>query len=58
VPPSDADEVVVPPGYAWQVLAPWGAPLLPGAAEFEEDASNSAADQARCMASSRTRSSG
>jgi secreted PhoX family phosphatase len=46
VPPSDADEVIVPPGYTWHVLAPWGTPLLPGAPEFQEDASNSAADQA------------
>jgi secreted PhoX family phosphatase len=46
VPPSDADELIVPPGYTWQVLAPWGTPLLPGAPEFQEDASNSAADQA------------
>jgi secreted PhoX family phosphatase len=47
VPPSDADELVVPPGYTSDVLAPWGTPLLPGAPEFQEDASNSAADQAK-----------
>lgn len=45
--PSDADTLVVPPGYTSQVLAPWGTPLLPGAPAFEEDASNSAADQAQ-----------
>lgn len=47
VPPSDADAVVVPPGYTYQVLAPWGTPLLRGAGRFAEDASNTAEDQAR-----------
>lgn len=47
VPASDADEFVVPRGYAWHVLAPWGTPLLPGARRFREDASNSASDQAK-----------
>jgi secreted PhoX family phosphatase len=47
VPASDADEIIVPDGYTWHVLAPWGAPLLPGAPAFAEDASNTAADQAR-----------
>jgi uncharacterized protein len=47
VPPSSADTLVVPPGYTWAALAPWGTPLLPGAPPFAEDASNSAADQAR-----------
>src|SRR5688572_17835394 len=47
VPPSDADTIVVPAGYTWHVLAPWGTPLLPGAPEFAEDATNTAADQAR-----------
>jgi uncharacterized protein len=47
VPASDADEIIVPDGYTWHVLAPWGAPLLAGAAAFAEDASNTAADQAR-----------
>ena len=46
VPPSTDDTLVVPPGYTWEVLAPWGAPLLAGAPPFSEDASNSAADQA------------
>ena len=46
VPTSTADTIVVPQGYKWHVLAPWGTPLLPGAAAFREDASNSAADQA------------
>lgn len=47
VPPGTEDAVVVPEGYTWQVLAPWGTPLLPGAVPFAEDASNSAAEQAR-----------
>jgi secreted PhoX family phosphatase len=47
VPASDADEIIVPDGYTWHVLAPWGAPLLAGAPPFAEDASNTAADQAR-----------
>lgn len=45
VPVSTADDIVVPPGYIWDVLIPWGTPLLPGAPAFAEDASNSAADQ-------------
>jgi secreted PhoX family phosphatase len=47
VPPSSADTFVVPDGYTWAPLAPWGTPLLPGAPPFAEDASNTAADQAR-----------
>jgi len=47
VPPSSADTFVVPKGYTWAPLAPWGTPLLPGAPPFAEDASNTAADQAR-----------
>jgi secreted PhoX family phosphatase len=46
VPPSTADDIVVPAGYTWHALAPWGTPLLPGAPMFREDASNTAADQA------------
>ena len=45
--PSTDDTVRVPDGYTWQVLAPWGTPLLAGAAAFAEDAGNTAADQAR-----------
>src|SRR5512145_3444640 len=40
IPTSTADTIVVPAGYTWQVLAPWGTPLLPGAVPFREDASN------------------
>jgi secreted PhoX family phosphatase len=36
VAPSTADAIVVPAGYTSQVLAPWGTPLLPGAASFRE----------------------
>jgi secreted PhoX family phosphatase len=44
--PSTDDAVRLPEGYEWQLLAPWGTPLLPGAAAFAEDASNTAAEQA------------
>lgn len=47
VPPSDADTIVVPEGYAWNVLIPWGTALFADSPPFLEDASNSAADQAR-----------
>ena len=47
VPVSTEDDLVVPDGYSWDVLIPWGTPLLPGAPAFAEDASNGAADQAR-----------
>ena len=43
---STADAVTVPPGYTAQVLIAWGDPVSNGP-EFEQDASNSAADQAR-----------
>ena len=43
---SSDDTFVVPEGYTTQILAPWGTPLLPGAPDFAEDASNTAADQA------------
>ena len=46
IPVSDADTVVVPPGYTAEVLIGWGDPLSNGPA-FAQDASNSAADQAR-----------
>jgi secreted PhoX family phosphatase len=47
IPPSSADTVVVPPGYTWAPLAPWGTPLFGDAPAFAEDGSNTAADQAR-----------
>ena len=46
VPPSTDDVIVVPQGYTSEVLVPWGTPLLPGAPDFAEDASNTAAEQA------------
>src|SRR5918993_948063 len=42
VPVSDADTVVVPPGYSARVLVAWGDPVSNGP-EFEQDAGNSAA---------------
>ncbi|MBK8100797.1 MAG: PhoX family phosphatase [Planctomycetes bacterium] len=42
---SDADQLQVPAGYTAQVLIPWGTPLFRHSAMFQEDASNSAADQ-------------
>jgi uncharacterized protein len=43
--PSTDDAIRLPEGYTYQVLAPWGTPLLAGEPEFAEDASNTAADQ-------------
>jgi secreted PhoX family phosphatase len=45
--PSTDDAIRLPEGYTYQILAPWGTPLLAGAPEFAEDASNTAADQAK-----------
>jgi len=45
VPVSDADEIVVPLGYEAKVLIAWGDPVSDGPI-FNQDASNSAADQA------------
>jgi uncharacterized protein len=47
IPVSSADEVVVPPGYTAKVLIAWGDPVLKNAPDFEPDASNTAADQAK-----------
>jgi uncharacterized protein len=44
--PSDQDTIVVPPGYVWSVLIPWGTPLFANSPAFAEDASNTAAEQA------------
>lgn len=46
VPVSRADTVVVPEGYAWQVVNAWGDPIMAGAPAFKSDASQSAAEQA------------
>jgi len=46
VEPSSDDAIRLPDGYTWQLLAPWGTPLLPSAPGFKEDASNTAAEQA------------
>ncbi|MDO8364164.1 MAG: PhoX family phosphatase [Actinomycetota bacterium] len=44
--PSTDDTVRVPEGYTWDVLIPWGTPLFNGVT-WQEDASNTAADQAK-----------
>jgi len=46
VPASSEDELVVPEGYVWDVLIPWGTPLFKTSPAFMEDASNTAAAQA------------
>jgi uncharacterized protein len=45
VPASKEDTVVVPAGYSWGVLIPWGAALFASSPAFAEDASNTASDQ-------------
>jgi uncharacterized protein len=45
--PSSLDGVVVPPGYTAKVLIGWGDPILSDGPAFEQDASNSADDQAK-----------
>jgi uncharacterized protein len=51
VPISTADNVVVPPGYRADVIAPWGEPVGVAAAmpAWRDDAGNSAAEQALQM---------
>lgn len=52
VPISSADDVLVPPGYRTQVLAPWGTPLAGGPADAAFDPTRiSAADQAQRVGS-------
>ena len=51
IPALTLDKVAVPAGYTTQTLLPWGTPLLPGAADFKTDASNSAAEQAQQVGS-------
>jgi uncharacterized protein len=45
VPTSDADTLVVPPGYTAEVLIPWGQPLYSTGPAWKKDASNTAAEQ-------------
>lgn len=44
VAPSTDDTIHVPEGYTWDVLIPWGTPLVAGV-EWKPDASNTAAEQ-------------
>lgn len=44
---SSADTLVVPEGYTYDVLIPWGTPLSTDGPAWREDASDSAADQAQ-----------
>jgi len=46
IPISRDDTISLPPGYIWQVVNAWGDPVVPGAPEFKNDASQSAAEQA------------
>jgi secreted PhoX family phosphatase len=45
VPPSNADTIIVPAGYTWDVLLPWGTPLFSAVAAYQSDASNTSTDQ-------------
>ena len=47
VPAGDADAVVVPPGYTFSVIIPWGQPLLSSGPAWKKDGSNTAAEQAQ-----------
>ena len=47
VAPNAADALVVAKGYTAQVLIPWGTPLLSSGPAWENDASNTAAEQAQ-----------
>jgi hypothetical protein len=47
VPVSSADSFVVPEGYAFQVLIPWGTPLMSNGPAWRKDGSNTAAEQAQ-----------
>lgn len=42
-----ADTITVPAGYSWQVLAPWGDPIVPGGPAFSPGVSNSSTAQSR-----------
>src|SRR5262245_4578764 len=46
IPISRTDTVSLPPGYTWHVVNAWGDPIVAGAPEFKNDASQSASDQA------------
>ena len=45
VPASDADTIVVPEGYAWKVLIPWGTPISGGGPAWRKDSSVASASR-------------
>ena len=47
VPASSADSFVVPDGYTYDVLIPWGTPLSSSGPAWKKDGSNTAAEQAQ-----------
>ena len=47
VPISSADVVTVAPGYRHEVVNSWGDPIMPEAPHFQQDAGQSAAEQAQ-----------
>jgi secreted PhoX family phosphatase len=46
---SKTDAVTIAKGYTTQVLAPWGTPLNSQGAEWKNDGTNTAADQANSV---------
>lgn len=46
---TDADMVIVPPGFKTSILAPWGTPITGTLPAFKADGTNTAAEQAQQM---------
>lgn len=47
IPPSTIDDVVLPPGYVYDIVHAWGDPIVPSGPKYDPTARSSAADQAR-----------